>query len=330
MTSIKQVSKANTNAKPVSASERDIFTAKTILPSENGQDVLDTPKALLDSAKSPSSNHTSYNPTACQFLINYTYGEGNLPRFGVSQPEKGVVTQQPEHGIVSQYTDGTFSYIPHDGIVGDDVFEFTVSNGTYVSTESITVSVLYPNHGPDAISDVLCPDSGQVMFRFSHDHLLEYRILSIPQDPQENNYEPQETEVFLSDETDTFDFNYNDNGDILHYDQVNICQQMETTDISAHTAFFPDTDQKDNLRSIDQGILRKHNNEFSHLNILPPSKTMASSTATHCNTLSVLPYTNVLPSKPQECPIFFEKHISWSIAAIQQLRLGPTTMISLL
>ena len=175
-------------------SESDIFAAKNIFPSENGQDVLDTLEALLGSAMSHSSTNNSKNPTEYQFLISSDeeYDESILPSFGF---KNGVVIQQPEHGVVTRYADGTFSYVPHDGFVGDDVSKYTESDGNHVSTESITVSVLYPNHSPEE-NDVLLPESGQVMFRFSPDHLLvndidrnlQYRFLSFPQVHQESNY----------------------------------------------------------------------------------------------------------------------------------------------
>ncbi|PZD72635.1 Leukotoxin [Acaryochloris thomasi RCC1774] len=67
-------------------------------------------------------------------------------------------------GIAALNDDGTVTYTPNDGFVGDDSFTYDVSDGqggTDTATVNVTVSdVIAPNGNPDAVDDSVTTDAG--------------------------------------------------------------------------------------------------------------------------------------------------------------------------
>lgn len=65
------------------------------------------------------------------------------------QPATGVtitITNQPDHGSVSMNNDGTFTYTPDDLYIGNDTFQYTVTNSVNETSEEATVTVrVYSN-----------------------------------------------------------------------------------------------------------------------------------------------------------------------------------------
>ena len=51
---------------------------------------------------------------------------------------------ETEMGSITIYADGSFDYVPAEGVTGFDHFSYTISNGTDTSTANFTLAVVYP------------------------------------------------------------------------------------------------------------------------------------------------------------------------------------------
>jgi len=96
----------------------------------------------------------------------------------------------PQNGALMKNSDGGFIYTPNTDFVGEDTFEYTVSDGKGgISTASITMIVKQPNMPPVAVDDTLSTD-GSNTFEFS------------PYDLIKNDSDPEGGELSLVDFTE--------------------------------------------------------------------------------------------------------------------------------
>jgi len=59
----------------------------------------------------------------------------------------------PTHGTIILNADGAFLFAPTTGFIGQDTFDYSVSDGTLTATARVTLTVIQTNHAPVAAGD---------------------------------------------------------------------------------------------------------------------------------------------------------------------------------
>ena len=81
-------------------------------------------------------------------------------RTGIDQALVTSLVAGPSHGTLNLETDGSFSYSPDADYVGDDAFEYQVSDGLESSNAQVTLMVTPVNDAPQARGDVYFTSAG--------------------------------------------------------------------------------------------------------------------------------------------------------------------------
>jgi hypothetical protein len=84
---------------------------------------------------------------------------------GISDPDGDPLTTalvtEAEHGTVTMNPDGTFSYVPERGFVGEDTFTYSVTDGQIdAEPVSATVTITLTNHPPVTTADEVATRRG--------------------------------------------------------------------------------------------------------------------------------------------------------------------------
>lgn len=86
--------------------------------------------------------------------------------YGAYDPDydtlEAVLVVGPDHGELILNADGSFSYLPDEGFVGTDEFEFAVSDG-HVLSEPLTATIVITNTAPVAVNVPLTGKHDQVL-----------------------------------------------------------------------------------------------------------------------------------------------------------------------
>lgn len=92
---------------------------------------------------------TAVNQPVNVFLIanDQDLNEDLLTITNFTQPANGVV--------IDEFQDGSLTYIPDNGFIGTDTFQYTITDGTDFTTANVTITVI---NGPANVADLLDPD----------------------------------------------------------------------------------------------------------------------------------------------------------------------------
>jgi hypothetical protein len=112
------------------------------------------PDAVDDGVYTVHHGQTLTVPAATGALANDSDPDGDTLT--------AVLDSVPQFGALSFQEDGSFDYIPYAGYVGSDSFSYTISDGAYSDTATITIEVT--NTAPDAVDDgVYTVHHGQIL-----------------------------------------------------------------------------------------------------------------------------------------------------------------------
>lgn len=105
-----------------------------------GINVYDPTTVELDKAYTVGKDRTIAVPRGLGLLSNTVYAE-----YG-----KARLFRQPSHGTVHINLDGSFTYTPHQGFVGEDTFEFALDGGEFGDGATATILVTPDGPGTEA------------------------------------------------------------------------------------------------------------------------------------------------------------------------------------